>query len=138
MLPKQVTRVRFPSPAPVNVTPSLLPSARLALQLVDTLGRIGLGQAVVEFDAGFFAKRHKVTLLGAGHLLVAGGPVVGILLGVAADLALVFSLMVNAPLFVFRSNARAWGIGSLATRDWALYIPRRQAVSRKGAALHSY
>src|SRR3712207_9074591 len=43
---------------------------------------VGLGQLRVEFLAGFLAQGLKIAGLGAGHLLVAGGPVIRVLDGV--------------------------------------------------------
>jgi hypothetical protein len=50
-------------------------------QTVDQLGRLGLGQIRRAFLASLPSERLKVAVLRPGHRLVAGDPVVGVLLG---------------------------------------------------------
>src|SRR5579875_3916572 len=60
----------------------VLAAPGLLLQLVDPQRRLGLRQLRVELFASLFGERLEIARLGPGHRLVAGHPVMRILLGV--------------------------------------------------------
>src|SRR4051812_542510 len=55
----------------------------LLLQLIDPLRRFGLAEVFVEVLLGFLRQGLQVGALGPRHRLIAGGPVIGVLDGVA-------------------------------------------------------
>src|SRR5438552_1423982 len=54
-------------------------SARLLLEFLDQLRRLGLGHLVRDLLAGLLGEGVHVRILGAGHRLVTGFPLLGIL-----------------------------------------------------------
>jgi hypothetical protein len=56
----------------------------LALELVNELGSLGLGERLCDFAAGVPGQRGQVRRLSTSHRLVAGDPFVRVLVGIVS------------------------------------------------------